>query len=126
MRCARTVNVETESGQPDSLLNFYKNLLKLRHTEPALVSGDYVTLNPDDPYVFSFLRRAPEGTKGRAVLVALNMSGESRSIHFDLKKQLVEGTVGTVLESNFNAGEAPVPLGKVTLPPYGALVLAVE
>src|SRR5215468_3196818 len=64
---ARTVNVEVQSGESESLLNFYKSLLKLRHSEPALMSGDYLTLNPDDPHVFSFLRRPSSG--GRSVVV---------------------------------------------------------
>ena len=37
---------------PDSILNFYKQLLALRRTEPALVSGGYVTINPDDRMCF--------------------------------------------------------------------------
>ena len=44
---ARAVNAEVESRQPDSLLNFYKTVLTLRHTEPVLMFGDYVTLNPE-------------------------------------------------------------------------------
>jgi alpha-glucosidase len=119
---ARTVNVEVQSGESQSLLNFYKSLLKLRHTEPALISGDYVTLNPDDPHVFSFLRRPPSG---RSVVVALNMSDQKQTVKFDLKKQRVKGNTASVLQSNFEAA-ASVDLGAVTLPPFGAILLAVE
>ena len=37
-----THNVESEKKDPNSILNFYKNLLALRHTNPALLDGDYV------------------------------------------------------------------------------------
>lgn len=120
---ARTVNVEVQSGEPQSLLTFYKSLLKLRHTEPALISGDYVTLNPDDRHVFSFLRRAPSG--GRSVVVALNMSDQKQTVKFDLKKQNVQGKGVAVLQSNFEPGDR-MSLGAVTLPPFGAILLAIE
>ncbi len=121
---ARSVNVEMEAGDPQSLLNFYKSLLKLRHTEPALLSGDYVTVNSADPNVFSFLRTAPFPGE-RAILVALNMSDRKQTVKFDLKDQKVKNSVGSVLQSNFNSTRT-VELGAVVLPPFGALVVAVE
>jgi alpha-glucosidase len=120
---ARTVNVEVESAAPESLLSFYKSLLKLRHTEPALVSGDYVTLNPDDAHVFSFLRRPP--SKGRSLVVALNMSNQRQTIKFDLTRQNIQEKTGSVLQSNFDAG-SKLDLGAITLPPFGAVVLALD
>lgn len=120
---ARTVNVEVQSGESQSLLNFYKSLLKLRHSEPALISGDYVTLNPDDPHVFSFLRRPPAG--GRSVVVALNMSDQKQTVKFDLKNQAVQGKNASVLQSNFETG-ASVDMGAMILPPFGAILLAIE
>jgi alpha-glucosidase len=123
---ARTVNVEVQTKDPDSLLNFYKSLLKLRRTEPALVNGDYVTLNPDDPHVFSFLRRVPSGKEGRNIVVALNMSGEKRTMDFTKKDQGIGGKNAKVLESNcFDDGKA-LTLSSVELPAYGAVVLSVQ
>ena len=52
-----THNVSTESKDPNSILVFYKNLLALRHSNPALLDGDYVALNQDDVNVMSYLRR---------------------------------------------------------------------
>ena len=53
---------------------FYKNLLALRHRISALLDGDYVPLNENDPNVLSYLRRY----KDEAVLVVLNMSANRR------------------------------------------------
>jgi alpha-glucosidase len=123
---ARTINVEVESKDPDSLLNFYKTLLKLRQTEPALMFGDYITLNPDDPNVFSFLRRVPSGKECRNIVVALNMSGEKRTVDFTKKDQGIGGKNAKVLESNcFLAGKS-LSLSSVELPAYGAVVLSVQ
>jgi alpha-glucosidase len=123
---ARTVNVETEGGQPDSLLNFYKSLLRLRHTEGALMFGDYIGLNPDDPNVFSFLRRLPAGSQGSNIVVALNMSGEAQTVSFDLAAQKISGKRARVLEGNFIKSNSVVDLQGMALPPFGAVVLAVE
>jgi len=123
---AHSVNVETESAQPQSLLNFYKSLLRLRHTEPALVNGNFVTLNPEDQNIFSFLRQAPALSNGRSVLVALNMSDQKQIVSFDLAKQNLKAKVGAVLQSNFDSERTTLELHEIVLPPFGAIVLAVE
>jgi len=121
---ARTINVETEAADPDSLLSFYKALLKLRHTEPALVFGDYTTINPDEENVFSFLRRPP--AQGRSVLVALNMSSKKQTMGFDLSHQNIKTKEASILESNFGPSHGTLDLRRIVLPPYGAIVLAVQ
>ncbi len=123
---ARTVNVETENADPDSLLHFYRSLIQLRKTEPALLFGDYVTLDPDDPQVFSFLRRPVAAAPGRSIVIALNMSGQTRTVAFVLATHKVTGATGVVLEGNFARKGMKVDLGKVDLPPFGAVVLGVE
>jgi len=77
---AATHNVETDSADPDSILNFYKRLLFLRHHEKALAEGEYIPLDESNPNVLSFLRRSP----GEAVLVVLNMSGTDQKVALDL------------------------------------------
>jgi alpha-glucosidase len=46
-------NVADELKDPDSILNWYKGLLALRHQDKALLDGEYVALNQDDPNVLS-------------------------------------------------------------------------
>jgi alpha-glucosidase len=69
----KTHNVESELKDPNSILNFYRKLLSLRHTEAALLDGDYLPLNEDDSNVISYLRR----TKDETILVAINMSAKT-------------------------------------------------
>lgn len=123
---ARTVNVETESADPGSLLNFYKSLIGLRKSEPALLYGDYVTLDPDNAQVFSFLRRPIAAAPGRSIVVTLNMSGQTQALGFAMTAQKVTGTTGVVLESNFASKGTKLGLEKLELPPFGAVVLGVE
>jgi alpha-glucosidase len=75
-----TRNVEAETKDPNSILSFYRQLLALRHKEPALLDGDYIAVDPDNPNVFSYLRRY----KDEAVLVVLNMSASDQKVRFDL------------------------------------------
>jgi alpha-glucosidase len=113
---ARTYNVEVESKDPNSILNFYKQLIKLRRTHPALRDGDYVTVNPDDPSVLSFVRKSA----GKSVLVALNMSGKSQTLSYDV------GSTAHVLMANPTAKGTLVDLKKVAIPAFGVLVAEVE
>jgi alpha-glucosidase len=79
----KTHNVQDEQKDPNSVLRFYEQLLALRHREPALLDGDYVALNEDNPAVLSYLRRY----QNEAVLVVLNMSGVKQQVGFDLSAQ---------------------------------------
>jgi glycosidase len=62
------------------VLSFYRQLLALRHSEPALLDGSYISINEDDPNALSYLRRY----KDEAILVVLNMSASDQKVRFDL------------------------------------------
>jgi alpha-glucosidase len=68
-------NVAAEERAPDSLLNFYRQLIALRRRSPALLDGDYTSVG-DDPRVFAYRRSAT----GQTLIVALNMGGEPRTL----------------------------------------------
>ncbi len=76
-------NVESEMKDSDSVLAFYRNVLGLRHSNKALLDGDYTALNPQDPNVLSYLRHY----KDQTVLVVLNMSGSQQEVTLDLSKE---------------------------------------
>jgi alpha-glucosidase len=108
-----THNVASEQKDPNSILNFYKNLLALRHTNKALLDGDYVALNQNDANVYSYLRRY----KGQAVLVVLNMSENPQNVSFNLSKQGFSASEAKTLLSTINSGTTQ-KLSGVSLPPY--------
>ena len=76
----KTHNVASEQKDTNSVLSFYRQLLTMRHKEPALLDGNYIPLNGDDPNVFTYLRQY----KNEAVLVVLNMSAKDQKVQFDL------------------------------------------
>jgi len=76
-------NVAAEQKDAGSILNFYRRLLALRHTNPALLDGNYVPLLENDSSVLGFERTY----KGRTVLVLLNMSRADRVVSLGVKGQ---------------------------------------
>jgi alpha-glucosidase len=114
----KTHNVATESNDPDSILNFYKRVLELRHREPALVDGDYVTLGEKDPDVLSYLRRY----KDEAVLVVLNMSGRRQKISLDLSSQGFSDRTATTLVTTLTTRPQTVSPSSMSLEPFSVYI----
>jgi alpha-glucosidase len=118
-----TVNVETESQQPGSMLNWYKTLIALRAGNPALRDGPNIMVNGTDPNVLSYLRKNPHG--GPSVLVAMNFTAQPRTVSYDLKGQGIEGATGQALAEDGGVSKT-VNLDHVTLPPFAVLVAEVQ
>ena len=119
---ASTYNVVVEKKEPSSILNFYKKLIALRRKNPALRDGAYITLNPDDQNVLSFLRKG----EASSVLVALNMSGQEQKVKFDLSGQGITVPKGLLLLSSPAAEKGEVVLENVSIPVFGVLIAEVK
>ncbi len=117
----RTYNVDTETKDPNSILNYYHRLLVMRHTNRALLDGRYVPLNQNDPYVLSYLRNYKE----QSVVVILNMSGTPQTVDLDLNAVGVKGQFAKTLITSFPA-EEKVGLHSISLEPFGAWIGEVE
>ncbi len=120
----KTINVETESGDPNSLLNWYKQLITLRRTNAAMHSGGIVMLNPEDSHVLSYLRRVQDGSK--AVVVAMNMDSESRTVSFDLEAEGIHGAQVKTLAASDAELLGVKTLGSVKMPPFSAWIATIE
>jgi alpha-glucosidase len=119
----KTHNVASESQDPNSVLNLYRKVLALRHTNQALLEGSYVALNENDPNVMSYLR----SYKGKAVLVALNMSATPREVHFDLSRQgFGSAAAPSSLKVLIASPSASVRENEVSLEPFGLLIAEVN
>jgi hypothetical protein len=94
--------------------------LKLRHENSALLEGEYVALNPDDPNVLSYLRKY----KDEAVLVVLNMSAEPQKATFDLSAQGFATpqprTLLTTMKGEVNS------LSQITLEPFAVYIAEIS
>ena len=120
----KTINVETESGEPESLLNWYKQLIALRRTNTALHDGDLVMLNREDADVLAYLRTAPAGSA--PVVVAMNMSAQPKTVSLDVSAAGIKGTQVHTLAASELSLQTVTSLSAITLPPYSAWVASVQ
>ena len=70
----RSLAVDAQDSPPDSLLNFYRQLLHWRKTQPALLNGEMRLLAPD-AQVLAFVRSCPT----QRVLCLFNFSNSAAS-----------------------------------------------
>jgi len=111
----KTHNVATESKDPNSVLEFYRKVLALRHTNSVLLDGNYSALNEADSNVLSYLR----SYKGKSVLVALNMSASAQKASFNLTGQ---GSSRATLNGLLATPGAEASGSEVTLPAFGVFI----
>jgi alpha-glucosidase len=108
---ATGVNVAAQAGDPGSLLNFYRRMLRLRRATPALVAGDYHALHAQSEAYLAFLRH-DTGT-GQSCLVVLNFSHQQQAVIFDLGDKRPR----LLFSSQAREGEPPA-LDWLTLAPF--------
>ncbi|HEY9677322.1 MAG TPA: alpha-glucosidase [Drouetiella sp.] len=115
-------NVTTETADKNSILNFYKDLIQLRKSEDALMHGDYQAVDDQNKDVLSYLRRGEK----KSILVALNMTPESKTVTYDLKPFGVNSTSAHTLLASPKSLPSSASLNKLTLPPYGVFIGQVQ
>lgn len=107
-----SVNVEAQSTNPSSLLNWMRHIIAVRQQHPVMGRGDIEFLYPENAKVLAYLRTDGDQT----VLVVANLSRQAQSVHLDLRPwrglMPVELFGGVTFPQ---VGEAPYNL---TLGPY--------
>ncbi|MDQ4503455.1 alpha-glucosidase [Sinomonas sp. ASV322] len=71
---ASAVNAEEQISREDSVFNFYRMLIRLRHELPVIAHGDFTMLLPDDEEVYAYIRRHED----HELLVLGNFSAHPR------------------------------------------------
>ncbi|MGD0445000.1 MAG: alpha-amylase family glycosyl hydrolase [Edaphobacter sp.] len=117
-------NAALEEANPDSLLNWYRRLIDLHHSNTTINSGEYLTVNRDDQNVLIIIRKPKVVSPTNPILVILcNLSGESQhlSIKADTMKLHLRGSfLRTVMRSDNGMGT--MHLESMTLGPYAAYI----
>lgn len=70
----KTKNVQEELTDPDSMLNLYRVLLRMRSQDKAFIEGVYKEWDTGNDQVFAYARSHPESTK----LIILNFSDKEQ------------------------------------------------
>ena len=66
------INVESEEDNPDSILNYYREIIRIRKNNLTLVYGDFLDLEPDNEKFYIYKR----WDKQKTFVVILNFSDE--------------------------------------------------
>lgn len=106
-------NVADEENVPDSVLNYYRKLIALRHADKAFVYGTYKDYYPRDKRLMCYLRESQYGT----LFVVANFA--DKDVKFAVPKEIVNPGF-TFVTSNYD--DTPQTLQNCTLRPYEAAV----
>jgi alpha-glucosidase len=118
---AKTHNVASELSDPNSILQFYRQLLVLHHRNRALLDGDYVALNQDDSNVLAYLRRY----KNSAVLIVLNMSATPQHVSFNLSAEGFSSSKAKTLLTTLTSAPSG-KLDQIALEPFAVYIAQVS
>ena len=118
------INVQAELADPNSLLNWHKQLIAMRRSNPALHNGGVVMLDINNPNVLSYLRSAPAGQP--SVVVSLNMTAEPQTISLDLKQAGASGEHVKTLIASDTSLDSATSAKSLTLPAYASWVASVQ
>ncbi len=111
-----SINVAAQDKDPNSVLNYFRSMVKLRKENPVLIYGDYKLLQPEHPDVYAYTRTLDD----KKVVVVLNFTDHDSSI------QLVEAknAVHTPLINNYE--NVTIKDDEIIVKPYQAVIFALQ
>ena len=114
----QSVNVETQSRDPHSLLNWTRRMLNIRKQHRAFGRGTLKMLTPNNRRVLAYLREATDADgNAELILCVANLSRAAQAVELELSAHDGKVPVEMVGGSSFP------PIGQLnyllTLPPYG-------
>ncbi|MBE3554695.1 MAG: alpha-glucosidase [Thermicanus sp.] len=110
----REINVKKALAEEDSILHYYRKLIRLRKEYPIIIYGSYELLLPEDEEIYAYLRK----WEGMKLLTILNFKGGTPVFSFP------EGLFtdrAKLLISNYPVNQVE-RLQRVKLQPYEARV----
>jgi len=110
---ANGVNVNDQERDPNSLLNFYQEMIQLRKRTPALVHGSYIPIHENANRYLAFMREADD----QKCLVVLNMSEFELEISIDFKTES-----SSLVFSSHKPNEYALNISQLKLSPFEILV----
>ena len=119
----KQVNVQAQSNDPGSMLNWYKKLIALRRTNPIIRSGEMNVLDTPNQNIVAWTRKAPNG---KMVVVACSFSPELQTVSL---QSVLGGSAKQATILAFSGGPAPkgsLHLNTISLPAFGSVVAQVN
>lgn len=107
----KTINVEQQEQDPDSILNFYKKIIQVRQWKECLIYGKIEPILEEHPTIVAYKRKLDS----EEVVCYFNFSSESQKVELDAKYD--------VLLNNYKEEKETISEQTYSLKPYQALVL---
>ncbi|RIA10746.1 oligo-1,6-glucosidase [Flavobacteriaceae bacterium MAR_2010_72] len=111
----KEINVASQDKNPNSVLNHFRNMVKLRNEHEVFVYGAYQLLDRENEETYAFLRTLDD----KKVLVLLNFTNHDSALELPELKQINKTLISNYEDLN-NAN------GKITLKPYQAVILSIN
>ena len=111
----QTVNVTSQEKDPNSVLNHFRKMAKLRNNSLTLIYGDYKLLASNHKTVYAYTRSWQKET----LLILLNFSENESNITLDEVANAKE-----VLINNYDGFDAQA--NSISLKPYQAIVFSLQ
>ena len=82
---SKSLTVAKQEADPDSLLNTFRNITKLRHSEPDLLDNANFVVVSRNPFIY----------KRGSILMAVNPTTKEKTVHLETTKKEVLLSIGT-------------------------------
>jgi alpha-glucosidase len=112
---AAAINVKAEERDPGSLLAWYKALIRLKKTHPALEGGANIMLDTENTQVLSWMRQMPGAPQ---VVVSVNFTAKPQTVNLQASGAGLRAQRLKTLLKTPGAAD-PVALNRIELGPYG-------
>lgn len=76
----KTINEAAQENDPNSPLNYFRKIVKLRKDNPELVYGKYDLLDKNNPDVYAYTRTL----NGKTILILLNFTNKTATVNTGL------------------------------------------
>ena len=107
----KEINAEEQVDRADSVFNYYKKLIELRHKEEVIVYGHYELLMPESEELYVYTREL----ENEKILVICNFT--EKEVKYTLPEEFENGKI---LISNYDKMSADA---EMELKPYEAMVI---
>ena len=109
------INVAAQERDPNSILNHFRKMTKVRKENPVLVYGKYELLQREHPDIYAYTRTLDD----EKMLVLLNFSQETATITLSGMSDFGEPIIN-------NYSELDIDQDKASLLPYQAVILKIK
>jgi alpha-glucosidase len=119
-----TRNVEAEQNNPQSLLNWYRQLIAIRKTDPTFRDGQMEMLDVTNSSVLSYVRRGTHGN--HSILVVLNFTDTPQTISFDAHKDNLPVSEVQTLFTSVPSLSQQSSVENIVLPPFATWIASLK